>query len=80
MDPGDEGSTTVTRDRSPSQLRAATSTEKFKFNELEAEFEAVGSEIETVAREVIAEDFWFVASAYRFADADVEELVATRDW
>jgi hypothetical protein len=51
-----------------------------EFNLLEAEFEAAGSEIETVAREEIAEDFWFVASAYGFTDADVEELVATRDW
>ncbi|MDF3143629.1 MULTISPECIES: DUF5713 family protein [unclassified Streptomyces] len=37
-------------------------------------------DIETVAREEIAEDFWFVAHAYGFADADVEELIATRDW
>jgi hypothetical protein len=37
-------------------------------------------DIETVAREEIAEDFWFVAQAYGFADAAVEELVATRDW
>ena len=51
-----------------------------EFNSLEAEFEAAGSEIETVAREVIAEDFWFVASAYGFKDAQVEELIATRDW
>ncbi|MET8864362.1 DUF5713 family protein [Nonomuraea sp. NPDC004580] len=51
-----------------------------EFNELEAEFDAAGSEIETVAREVIAEDFWFVASAYGFADADAEELIATREW
>lgn len=51
-----------------------------EFNALQAEFEAAGSEIETVAREVIAEDFWFVASAYGFASADVEELIATRDW
>ncbi|MEU9313222.1 DUF5713 family protein [Streptomyces sp. NPDC048256] len=51
-----------------------------EFNLLQAEFEAAGSEIETVAREEIAEDFWFVASAYGFADADVEELIATRDW
>ncbi|MEU0804980.1 DUF5713 family protein [Streptomyces sp. NPDC005970] len=51
-----------------------------EFNLLEAEFEAVGSEIETVAREEIAEDFWFVASAYGFTDADVEEMIATRDW
>lgn len=40
----------------------------------------MGSEIETVAREAIAEDFWRVASAYGFADADAEELIATRDW
>ncbi|MEV6026312.1 DUF5713 family protein [Streptomyces sp. NPDC052036] len=51
-----------------------------EFNLLEAEFEAAGSEIETVAREEIAEDFWFVATAYGFADADVEELIAVRDW
>ncbi len=38
-----------------------------EFNRLEAEFEAAGSEIETVAREEIAEDFAFVASAYGFA-------------
>lgn len=44
-----------------------------EFNELEAD-------IETTAREEIAEDFWFVAQAYGFADVDVEELVATRDW
>ncbi|MFE7841673.1 DUF5713 family protein [Streptomyces sp. NPDC057474] len=51
-----------------------------EFNLLEAEFEAAGSEIETFAREEIAEDFWFVASAYGFTDADAEELIATRDW
>ncbi|MER6531528.1 DUF5713 family protein [Streptomyces sp. NPDC001508] len=51
-----------------------------EFNLLEAEFEAAGSEIETVAREEIAEDFWFIASAYGFPDADVEKLIATREW
>ncbi|WP_328497990.1 DUF5713 family protein [Streptomyces sp. NBC_00414] len=51
-----------------------------EFNLLEAEFEAAGSEIETVAREEIAEDFWFVSSAYGFSDADAEELIATREW
>ncbi|WP_033317961.1 DUF5713 family protein [Streptomyces yerevanensis] len=51
-----------------------------EFNLLEAEFEAAGSEIETVAREEIAEDFGFVASAYGFKDADIEELITTRDW
>ncbi|MEV0040981.1 DUF5713 family protein [Streptomyces sp. NPDC050804] len=51
-----------------------------EFNLLEAEFKAAGSGIKTVAREWIAEDFWFVASAYGFADADVEELIVGRDW
>ncbi|MHA4820237.1 DUF5713 family protein [Streptomyces aculeolatus] len=47
---------------------------------LEAEFEAAGSEFETVAREEIGEEFWFIATAYGFADADAEELIAARDW
>ncbi|MFI0975476.1 DUF5713 family protein [Streptomyces sp. NPDC021093] len=51
-----------------------------QFNDLEAEFDETGSEIDTVAREETAEEFWFVATAYGFADADVEELVAAREW
>ncbi|MGA4837778.1 DUF5713 family protein [Streptomyces sp. G45] len=51
-----------------------------EFNLLEAEFAAAGSEIDTVAREEIAEDFWFIATAYGFADADAEELIAPREW
>ncbi|MEU2409943.1 MULTISPECIES: DUF5713 family protein [Streptomyces] len=51
-----------------------------EFNAMEAEFEAAGSDIETVAREEIAEDFWAIAMAYGFTGADVEELIATRDW
>lgn len=61
-------------------LYALTHAATEEFNLLEAEFEAAGSEIETVAREEIAEDFWFVASVYGFADADAEELIATREW
>ncbi|WP_327693142.1 DUF5713 family protein [Streptomyces sp. NBC_00459] len=67
----------------PSDLTALyvlTQAATEEFNLLEAEFDAAGSEIETVAREEIAEDFGFVASAYGFADADVEELIATRNW
>ncbi|WP_327319513.1 DUF5713 family protein [Streptomyces sp. NBC_01235] len=51
-----------------------------EFNDLQEAFWAADSEIETVAREELAEDFWFVARAYGFADADVEELIGTRDW
>ncbi|MFE0459322.1 DUF5713 family protein [Kitasatospora sp. NPDC058965] len=51
-----------------------------EFNRLQEAFEEAGSEIETVAREEIAEDFWFIAKAYGFTGADPEELIATRDW
>ncbi|MBD0669464.1 DUF5713 family protein [Streptomyces sp. CBMA156] len=51
-----------------------------EFNLLEAEFEAAGSEIETTAREEIAEAFWLVATAYGFTDADVEALIQPREW
>ncbi|MFF2555133.1 DUF5713 family protein [Nocardia sp. NPDC058058] len=67
----------------PSDLAALyelTQAATEEFNVLEAEFEAAGSEIETVAREEIAEDFSFIAAAYSFTDADAEKLIATRDW
>lgn len=51
-----------------------------EFNELQNDFSDHDSEIETVARDCIAEDFAFIATAYGFADADIEELIATRDW
>lgn len=61
-------------------LYALTNAATEEFNCLQAEFEAAGSEIETIAREIIADDFWLVASAYGFTDADAEELISTRDW
>ncbi|MQY08850.1 DUF5713 family protein [Actinomadura macrotermitis] len=61
-------------------LYALTQAATEEFNELDEEFCAAGSEIETVARDTIAVDFGFVASAYGFPDADLEELVATREW
>ena len=33
-----------------------------------------------MAREEMAEDFRFIARAYGFEDADVEELIAPRAW
>lgn len=50
-----------------------------KFNDLENVFYENESEIETVARECIAEDFFQIATAYGF-EADAEELIATREW
>ncbi|MER7760333.1 DUF5713 family protein [Streptomyces sp. NPDC097619] len=51
-----------------------------EFNLLGEALDEAGSEIETVAREEIAEDFWFIATAYGFEGADIEELIAPREW
>ncbi|MET9375235.1 DUF5713 family protein [Streptomyces sp. NPDC002992] len=67
----------------PSDLEALyvlTHAATEEFNLLDTEFVAAGSGIETVAREWICDEFWFVASAYGFTDADGEELTANRDW
>ncbi len=61
-------------------LYALTAVATEAFNDLEAAFEEAGSEIETVAREEIGEAFWVIATAYGFADADPEELIARREW
>ncbi|ELR68728.1 hypothetical protein C900_05911 [Fulvivirga imtechensis AK7] len=51
-----------------------------EFNDLQEEFYEHGSELETVARESIGADFKFVAAVYGFEDADIEELIMTREW
>lgn len=50
-----------------------------KINGLEMEFMDKGSQIDTIARECLAEDFFNVAEAYGF-DADMEELIEPREW
>ncbi|BDS11418.1 DUF5713 family protein [Aureispira anguillae] len=50
-----------------------------KINDLEQEFYENDSEIETAARDCIGGDFEAVAIAYGY-DADIEMLIATRDW
>ena len=50
-----------------------------EINGLMEEFEDNDSDLETAARETIAADFEFVATTYGF-EADVEELIAPRDW
>ncbi|MBU2708351.1 hypothetical protein KCM76_20330 [Zooshikella marina] len=49
-------------------------------NDLQGEFEESDSEIETVARDDIVSSFEYIATMYGFTNADVEGLVATRDW
>ena len=60
-------------------LYALTHATTEQFNDLAGEFEDADSEIETAARDCIGEDMAFIAQSYGF-DADVEELIATRDW
>ena len=50
-----------------------------KFNQLDEKMQENGSEIETMAREWIAEEFGLIAKSYGFA-ADIEDLIEPRDW
>ncbi len=62
------------------ELYALTHSATDKINDLEDDFNENGSEIETGARECLAVDFEFIAHAYGFKNADIEELIATREW
>ncbi|MBG3012598.1 DUF5713 family protein [Proteus faecis] len=70
----------ATSPKNLSELYILTQETTDQFNELAEEFYEEESEIETVARECIAEDFGFIADEYGFENADIEELIATRDW
>ena len=61
------------------ELYKITQSSTEEINELESEFNENGSEIETIAREYLAEEFYKLAEAYGF-EPDIEELIATRDW
>jgi Family of unknown function (DUF5713) len=65
--------------RPPADLAALymlTQAATEEFNDLQDD----DFDIETVAREEIAGEFWFIARTYGFEDVDVEELIGTRDW
>jgi hypothetical protein len=51
-----------------------------RINGLQEEFAEHDSEIETTARDDIALSFEYIAGVYGFPDADLEELIATRNW
>lgn len=51
-----------------------------KINALAAEFEEHDSELETGAREAMGADFEFIVRSYGFADVDIEDVIAPRDW
>ncbi len=65
--------------RSLDELYTLTHSSTNEINNLQEEFFQNNSEIETGARECLAEDFEFISKAYGF-EADVEELIATREW
>lgn len=60
-------------------LYAITHEATERLNALQAVFEEHGSELETGAREALGEEFMMIAEAYGF-DADVEEMIAPREW
>ncbi len=62
------------------ELYAITHAATEEFIDLEEAFNEADSEIETVSRDAIGTDFYFIAAAYGFADADIEELIAPREW
>ncbi len=62
------------------ELYALSHAATERINALEEAFAQHGSEIQTGAREAIAEEFGVIANAYEFEGADIEELIAPRDW
>ena len=70
----------MTKPKDLKSLYSLTHESTSKINQLQNRFDQNGSEIETVAREVIAEDFEIIANSYGFKNADIEELIATREW
>jgi len=51
-----------------------------RINDLAEEFSENNSELETVAREFMADEFRVVLSAYGFHEIDIEDAIAPRDW
>jgi len=61
------------------ELYKLTHSSTIELNNLQDEFFAYNSEIETGARECLAINFEFIADSYGF-ESDIEELIATRKW
>ncbi len=61
-------------------ILALTHAATEEINALEQEFADGGSELETAAREVMAEDFGAIVEAYGFDALDIEDVIAPRDW
>ena len=68
-------------ERDPQKIQARADEVTKNINTLADEFDEADSEIETVARESIAETFYLILKEYGLEeDFDIEELIAERDW
>ena len=68
-------------ERDPQKIQARADEVTKNINTLEDEFDEADSEIETVARESIAETFYLILKEYGLEeDFDIEELIAEREW
>ena len=50
-----------------------------KFNDSQLEFEAAGSEFDTMAREFIADEFFLITQAFGY-NLDLEKMISNRHW
>ena len=68
-----------TKPKTDQELIILTHEATANFNHLDRKFISEGSEIETVAREAIAEEIAYIANTYGFK-TDIETLISNRDW
>lgn len=66
--------------RNVEELLELTHAATEEFNEFAEEFYQHDSEIETAAREDIAESFGTVLDRHGFGSVDIEDVIAPRDW
>ncbi|MCC4800660.1 hypothetical protein BCT30_13915 [Enterovibrio norvegicus] len=65
---------------SSSDLLVLTHAATERINALQEEFEDNDSDLETAAREDMAESFEFIIRSYGFFDVDIEDVIAPREW
>jgi hypothetical protein len=70
----------VQKPQNEASLLKLTHASTEQINQLHEEFEENDSELETGAREDMAENFEFIVRAYGFDSVDIEDVIATRDW
>ncbi|WP_332879383.1 DUF5713 family protein [Massilia sp. S19_KUP03_FR1] len=66
--------------QSEAALLTITHAATVQINALEGEFDENNSELETEAREVMGADFEYIVRTYGFADVDIEDVIAPREW